>query len=58
MEALGTPMTVNTYSHDHAFANLPLDLKDSNEAVRKEAKANNEPVTNPARPIVNTKKSN
>jgi len=56
--ALPTPMTVNTYSHDHAFANLPLDLKDSNEAVRKEAKANNEPVTNPARPIVNTKKSN
>jgi len=56
--AIPTPMTVNTYSHDHAFANIPLDLKDSNEAVRKEAKANNDPITNPARPIVNTKKSN
>ena len=49
--------TINTYSHDHAFANLPLDLKGSNEKVREEAKANNVPVTNPARPIVNTKKS-
>ena len=55
--AVPSPNTVNTYSHDHAFANLPLDLKDSNEKVREEAKANNVPVTNPARPIVTTKKS-
>ena len=38
------------------FPNLPLNLKDSNSDVRKEAKANEAPITNPARPIVNGKK--
>lgn len=53
---VATPMTVVTYPHSHMFPNLPLNLKDSNKDVRKEAKANENPITNPARPIVNGKK--
>ena len=52
----GIPNTVVTYPHSHMFPNLPLNLKDSNKDVRKEAKGNENPITNPARPIVNGKK--
>ena len=51
-----TPDSIVTYPHSHMFANLPLNLKDSNKDVRKEAKGNENPITNPARPIVNGKK--
>ena len=56
LPVVATPMTVVTYPHSHMFPNLPLNLKDSNKDVRKEAKANENPITNPARPIVNGKK--
>ena len=52
----GVPNSVIGYYHSHKFANLPLDLKQSNEQVRKEAKANQNPITNPAKPLVNRKK--
>jgi len=50
------PDTIVTYPHSHVFPNLPLNLTKSNKDVRKEAKANENPITNPARPIVNGKK--
>jgi len=56
VKGVPTPNSIVTYPHSHVFANLPLDLKDSNKDVRKDAKGNENPITNPARPIVNGKK--
>jgi len=58
LPVLGVPVpdSIITYFHTHKFANLPLDLKADNENVRKDAKANESPIVNPAKPLANVKK--
>ena len=53
---IAQPNSIVTYQHAHKFANIPLDLKDDNKDVRKDAKANENPFTNAAKPIANLKK--
>jgi hypothetical protein len=52
------PDCVVMHAHSHTFKNIPLDLKDSNNAVREEAMQLNNDTGDriPAKPINNSKK--
>ena len=42
---------VRMYPHSHHFRNLPLNLKEDNDAVREDAMDNNNPVRREAKPV-------
>ena len=51
-----SPNCLYTYAHSHHFRNLPLTLKESNEAVRVAAQTNNTSDRNAASPQNDSKK--